>query len=248
MYRRFCEILDRWLRIPPPPEDPPGDKATVFRAAPAFFRYRLLLWGLGAVLPTLVGAVILFVVVIGAVLAAKEGGLAAVLAILGGLVVLGVFCGHLLISVLAVRLDYEKRWYVLTDRSLRIREGVFHVREMTVTFANIQNVTIDQGPLQRMFGIADLKVDTAGGGGMAAGRGRQTLLNLHTARFRGVDNAPAIKELMQQRLRGALDTGIGDTDEHMHPVPLPARESPELASLLAEMLAEARALRVAAGS
>src|SRR5207249_3022813 len=78
---------------------------------------------------------------------------------------------HLLGSVffLAVlRLDYEKRWYVVTDRSLRIREGVVKVREMTVNFANIQNISISQGPLQRILGIADLRVDTAGGGGRAA--------------------------------------------------------------------------------
>ena len=249
MYRRFCEILDRLLRIPPPPEDPPGDKATVFRAAPAFFRYRLLIWGVGAVGPAIIEIILLVVLGILAATWAKTGAIEAVLGGLGTSIVLLFLLAQLVISVLAVRLDYEKRWYVLTDRSLRVREGVFRVREMTVTFANIQNITIDQGPIQRLFGIADLKVDTAGGGGGAgAVHGRQQLMNLHTARFRGVDNAAAIKELMQERVRGARDSGLGDTDDHSHVAQLdrPA-PNPALATLLAEMLAEARALRRAAG-
>ena len=40
-----------------------------------------------------------------------------------------------------------------------------YVLETTITFENIQNVTVQQGPLQRLFGIADVRVDTAGGGG-----------------------------------------------------------------------------------
>ena len=40
-----------------------------------------------------------------------------------------------------VRLDFEKRWYLVTDRSLRVREGVVNVREMTIMFANIQNIS-----------------------------------------------------------------------------------------------------------
>ena len=47
-----------------------------------------------------------------------------------------------------VRLDYELRWYIVTDRSLRIREGVTSLRESTMTFANIQHIAVRQGPLQ----------------------------------------------------------------------------------------------------
>ncbi|HET7537279.1 MAG TPA: hypothetical protein VFJ90_12545, partial [Candidatus Didemnitutus sp.] len=35
------------------------------------------------------------------------------------------------------RLDYEMRWYMVTDRSLRIRHGVWRVSESTMSFANI---------------------------------------------------------------------------------------------------------------
>jgi uncharacterized membrane protein YdbT with pleckstrin-like domain len=144
-----------------------------------------------------------------------------------------------------VKLDFEKRWYVVTDRSLRVREGVFLVREATVTFANIQNISISQGPLQRVLGIADLRVDTAGGGGSSAAHGKQQLHSLHTTWFRGVNNANEIRELMQQRLKQLKDSGLGDHDDLTAPVAA-APLSTDFLVALREVKAEAVALREAA--
>jgi membrane protein YdbS with pleckstrin-like domain len=118
-----------------------------------------------------------------------------------------------LVSYVTIRLDYEFRWYKTTDRSLRIREGVWLVREMTMTYANIQDISVSQGPLQRLFGIADLKVVTAGGGGAGARQHQGTLFDMHTGYFRGVDNAPEIRDLMLERLRRLRDAGLGDLDD-----------------------------------
>ena len=63
------------------------------------------------------------------------------------------------------KLDYEMRWYMVTDISLRIRHGIWKVNESTMSFANIQQVEVSQGPLQRLLGLADVKVQSAGGGG-----------------------------------------------------------------------------------
>jgi hypothetical protein len=117
------------------------------------------------------------------------------------------------VSYVTIRLDYEFRWYKTTDRSLRIREGVWIVREMTMTYANIQDISVSQGPLQRWFGIADLKVVTAGGGGGEAHQHQGTVFDMHTGYFRGVDNAPAIRDLMLERLRRLRDAGLGDLDD-----------------------------------
>jgi hypothetical protein len=75
---------------------------------------------------------------------------------------LGLFLVQMPFSLAAARLNYEMRWYIVTDRSLRLREGIFGVREMTLTFANVQNIAIRQGPLQRALGLADVVVRTAG--------------------------------------------------------------------------------------
>ena len=120
------------------------------------------------------------------------------------------------------------------------------MREATVTFANIQNISISQGPIQRLLGIADLRVDTAGGGGgAAAAYGQHGTPNMHTVKFRGVNNANEIKELMQQRLRQLKDSGLGDHDDH-HAAQADAVVSSSLLAALLEVHAEAQALRSSA--
>jgi uncharacterized membrane protein YdbT with pleckstrin-like domain len=51
-----------------------------------------------------------------------------------------IFILSLTLSFLIVRLNYELRWYIVTDRSLRIRSGILSVKEITMTFANIQDI------------------------------------------------------------------------------------------------------------
>jgi uncharacterized membrane protein YdbT with pleckstrin-like domain len=152
-----------------------------------------------------------------------------------------------LFSLALVRLDFEKRWYLVTDRSLRIRDGIVNVREMTITFANIQNISISQGPLQRAIGIADLRVDTAGGSSAARHRQKGMPQSLHTAWFRGVDNANAIRELIQKRLRELKDSGLGDRDEVFAGTrPADSGTTDQLLAALRAVAAEAAALRSAA--
>src|SRR5690606_18212304 len=131
-------------------------------------------------------------------------------------------------SLMVLRLDYEMRWYKVTDRSLRIREGVWHVREMTMTFANIQNIEITQGPIQRALGIADLKVQTAGGGGVQEAQGQQqgVMFNMHIGYFRGVDNAEEILALMQERLRKQRGSGLGDLEDEAEEEETPPTTAP----------------------
>lgn len=140
-----------------------------------------------------------------------------------------------------VRLDYEYRWYMITDRSLRIREGLLEVREQTMTFTNIQNVSIRQGPVQRLFGISDVEVRSAGGGGKAqeeVGDGKSD--NLHIGYFRGLENAAEVKDAILAHLRKVRSAGLGDAEESRPSVAAAAGDPAEAARTL---LAEARALR-----
>jgi uncharacterized membrane protein YdbT with pleckstrin-like domain len=156
------------------------------------------------------------------------------------LLVLLIMVPIALFHLAVVRLDYEKRWYIVTDRSLRVREGVVGVREMTITFANIQNIAISQGPLQRLLSIADLRVETAGGGGSS--HHQHGAPNLHTAWFRGVDNATEVRELIQQRLRKWKDAGLGDHEDLLH---APKQTGADMLSALREVYGEAKALNAA---
>ena len=243
MYSVFRRACERLLRIPHDPAPPPGDEASarVFRAAPAYFKYRLVLWVIRTVFALGLGAVVLGGISL-ALLADEQvprALRALVLAVSAGVFL--VMLAHTLFSLAVLRLDYEKRLYVVTDRSLRVREGVMTVREMTVTFANIQNVAVMQGPIQRALGLADLQVETAGGGAAHANQ-KQLGPNLHVAWFRGIANAGEVKVLIQDRLRKLKDAGLGDHDDHAPP----AAPAPAFLEALRAVHAEACALRAAA--
>ena len=146
------------------------------------------------------------------------------------------------------RLDYEMRWYMVTDRSLRLRHGVWKISESTMSFANIQQVSVSQGPLQRALGLADVKVKSAGGG---SGPGpKHEIDDMHSGIFHSVTNASEIRDLILERLRTFRAAGLGDPDDATQapaastPVFPIASVNPTLGAAQ-ELLQEAKALRAA---
>jgi len=249
--RPLAKIIATILKVPPRPEPPMGSAGTVriFNAAPGFYRYRVALWAIsqaGTAVGLIVGLVILRNIEMGPLSWAH--GFVIPLEILGVV----AFLAQMPVTFLLIGLDYRYRWYMVTDTSLRIREGLLTVREQTMTFANIQNLSIRQGPLQRLLGIADLRVRTAGGGGGEGSGGIESeksgSANMHLAYFRGVDNAPEIRDAIMDRMRGLADSGLGNPDERAgglsvaHP---PIESSRALLFAAHELLAETRLLRTA---
>lgn len=156
---------------------------------------------------------------------------------------------QLVLTYAALRLDYELRWYVVTDRSLRIRTGLWSVQEMTMSFANLQQVVTSQGPLQRLLGIADVRVQSAGGGGAVAPGHQAQSGSLHAGYFHGVENAAEVRDLILARLRQFRESGLGDPDEHrlsasvaIDPAPKTFASNHEAVAAARELLAEAREL------
>jgi hypothetical protein len=158
------------------------------------------------------------------------------------------------VTYLIARMDYELRWYMVTDRSLRIRYGVWKVSESTMSFANIQQVVVSQGPLQRLLGLSDVKVQSAGGGsgGHDSHGNPHGNDDMHMGLFHSVTNAPEIRDLILERLRRFRESGLGDPEEKTSQSPsLPTAATTDgPADLLAaarELAAEARALRASLG-
>ncbi len=112
------------------------------------------------------------------------------------------------IGYLAIHLRYDTTWYVFSDRSMRLRRGIWIIRESTITFENIQNVKVTQGPLQRYFGIANVVVETAGGGGGQSEPGAG--MSMHAGLIEGVAEASQIRDSIMQRVRKHATTGLGD--------------------------------------
>jgi membrane protein YdbS with pleckstrin-like domain len=236
--------VERVLKIPPAPSAPAGahDSLRTFRGARGFYRYRQLRWAakqLAAGWGLLLGFAF--------VIAMPRWPYAAWLEVLE-VASLVTFVVAAWISFLMIRLDYELRWYIVTDRSLRIREGLGRVTEKTMSFANIQNIAVRQGPIQRLLGIADVEVRTAGGGGAKPDH-KGMSEDLHLAYFRGVDNAEEIRDAILLRVRQLRDAGLGDPDlaERDPPPSASARpgscDSPETLAAARGLLEEVRALR-----
>lgn len=236
-------LLLRILKVPAEPAVP-REAVRVFRASDGYFRYLLLKWGLkqvGTVLGLLAG--LAFV----RSLPGEVPGTAVSWIGFGEVIAAAFFLAQLPVTYALLRLDFEMRWYIVGERSLRIREGLARVREQTMTLANIQNISIRQGPLQRLFGISDLEVRTAGGGaGEAHGKGASPLSSqMHVGTFRGVDDAEGIRDTIRERVRRFRDAGLGDPDDVRAPAALPAPATAPAVLAAREVLQEARSLRVA---
>lgn len=230
MIDRIESKLAGKLLVPEKPEAPPGHASslTLFRAAEKFYYLNLVKWAgdhFVALLLLLPGWFISSELLNGGTLhgnkrnqgpdrtdgTAHEVDAQLIQAFYwADLVLLSLFVIQSPFSLCWVRLNYRYRWYMVTDRSLRIRQGIFLLHEQTMSFANVQEVSITCGPIQQLLGISDVRVRSAGGGGGDAKgpKGRRGK-DYHLATFQGVDNPERIRDLIRERLRSYRATGEG---------------------------------------
>lgn len=269
----------RFLRVPHDPQPPAGspESLKVFRAGKSYYRMRLFLWCLrqvGVLVAFAFGVLFFhawvldppqflhnfgpfkFVVQNPEFVQRWHVGTWILVAEIVGLVFALL---QIPFTYAMVRMEYEYRWYLVTDRSLRIRSGLTNVRETTFSFANIQQIVVNQGPFQRFLGLADVVVTTAGGGGghtSAQNQPGQHVEPLHQGVFHAVDNAEEIRDLITARLRLHRSAGLGDHEDTDDTLPTPGtvvsptENTTSVGSTLAldaaqELLNEARALRQA---
>lgn len=210
MYRLFRGPVLALFRAPTGEPTPPGGahaKVEIFRASPRFLTYRLLGLGIGVLGVLAIGGVF---TVGGLASGEPEVALAAI--------AVSALCLFICtIGYLSIHLDYDLRYYVFTERSLRVREGAWIVKEKTITYANVQNLHVRQGPLQRLFGIKDLRIDTAGGGGAAPGSGKSGG-HAHSITVAGVENAAELRDRILDHIkRLGAGSGLGDPDDEERP-------------------------------
>ncbi len=193
-------MVTKWLRVPSePPWLSGADDQSVcaFRPAEGYLEYlKFYFWiGLFAVDIVLVFGWVAILIAnpfLGTVIAP----LAWAIIILPDIVV-----------YIAIHLRYDTTWYILSDRTLRIRRGIWTIQETTITFDNIQNVSVRQGPIERMYGICDVVVETAGGGGSKSEAGPA---DVHTGLLEGVNNAEEIRQMIMKQWLATKTAGLGD--------------------------------------
>jgi len=233
MYSWLQQRILELMKVPAEPQPPDGSagSARVFRSGANYYQWRLALW-----FAANFGVLILLAVV--CLILARPIRIGTPWSRLIAETLMAIFVTSFLVSAaftfLQQRMNYELRWYVVTDRCLRVRSGILNVHEITTTFANIQEVRLSAGPLQKLLGLADVEVHSAGGG---SGKGSS---GSHVARFEGVDNASEIRDFILARLRQYRDSGLGEKDHSS-----PAAFSDGSRAAAQAILTEARALRAA---
>lgn len=150
-----------------------------------------------------------------------------------------IFFG-IILAVFTVFMVLLRKWipaffgslvYSIDDDSVKMNCGVFWKKRVTVPFRKITNVDISQGPLERMYNMGTIDVQTAGAGGAP---GAQAEL-----RFSGIRDLDDLKERIMDGMRGhiAAPSVISAGDET-------SDDKSEL-SLLSDILTEIKAVRSA---
>ncbi len=113
-----------------------------------------------------------------------------------------------IIAYIAIHLRFDTIWYAISDRGLYVRRGIWIITEHTITLENIQNVSVRRGPIEQLFGISTVVIETAGSS--ASGEeegvfavGNQTIMV-------GLDNAAEISEMLLKHVRQSASAGLGD--------------------------------------
>lgn len=208
IYSGLWGVLVKYFRVPKdPPELPRAGASSVhdaqqFKPANGFLKY-LKFW-FWLLLP--VSDIVFIVLWIATFILAWWLGLLLAPVALALIILPDV------VAYIAIHLRYDTTWYVMTDRALRVRRGIWIIEERTITYENIQNVKVTQGPLQRYFGIADVVVETAGVGAVV---GKQHATVGNQGRIEGVSNASEIRDRILMKLRQSQSAGLGDED-HAH--------------------------------
>ena len=212
IYRGAWASVVGVFKVPAEPSTLPaaGEPVRSLRPSPGYLRYLKFLFWI-ALIP---GDVMPVVAWIAVSLAVPMLGVALAPLFLALMFLPDVF------AYVGIHLRYDTTWYVLTDRSLRIRRGIMTIHETTISFENVQNVEVTQGPLQRYFGIADVIVQTADGGASHGhGKGQAgASLGPHVGILQGLDDAEAVRNQILASVERTRSAGLGD--EHpmsLHP-------------------------------
>ncbi len=205
IYRGVWRAVVDWLMVPPAPTLPAtaGEEPRVFHPAPGYLSY-LKLWFWILLLP--IDSVIALVWIL--IFLEHPGPALALLPVF-----LFVAIVPAVLTYIGIHLRYDMTWYVMNNRAVRIRHGAWTVTESTITFENVQNVSVQSGPVQRMFGVQNVVIETAGGSAAPAGQTGAA----SQGRLVGVAEAEQIRDFIMGRVRASKSAGLGDDREAREP-------------------------------
>jgi putative membrane protein len=135
------------------------------------------------------------------------------------------------IPLIPLYFRYHTLHYRFDGQGISMRWGILFRREINLTYARIQDIHLRSNVVERWLGLARVEVQTASGSATA----EMTL--------EGLLEFEAVRDYLYARMRGVREHGHS-VASHQGPAVAPAA-SDELASVLREVAAELRALRLA---
>ena len=84
--------------------------------------------------------------------------------------------------------------YILDDEAVKMNKGVFWKKRVTVPYHKITNVDVTQGPIERMYNLGTIHVQTAGAGG-AQGANAELRMN-------GIRELESLKNIIMDGVKG----------------------------------------------
>lgn len=122
--------------------------------------------------------------------------------------------------------------YELDEEGITMRWGILFRREVSLTYARIQDIHLSSHLVERWLGLARIQIQTASGSSEAE------------ITIEGVQDFEAIRDLLYSKMRGTREKGPAVAKS----AALASGESAALTSALREVAAEVRALRQELGA
>ncbi|NVJ22352.1 PH domain-containing protein [Myxococcus sp. AM011] len=122
--------------------------------------------------------------------------------------------------------------YELDEEGITMRWGILFRREVSLTYARIQDIHLSSHVVERWLGLARIQIQTASGSAQAE------------ITIEGIQDFEAMRDLLYSKMRGTRDRGTAEAKSSA----LASGESEALTSALREVAAEVRALRQELGA
>ncbi|HYH81590.1 MAG TPA: PH domain-containing protein [Longimicrobium sp.] len=126
---------------------------------------------------------------------------------------------------------YHTLRYVVEDEGITMRWGILFRREVSLTYARIQDIHLSSNFVERWLGLAKIQVQTASGSATAE------------MTVEGMPQFEEIRDFLYSRMRGARDRVV--TPGAAAAGELTAAPLEQLTQVLREIAAEVRSLRTA---
>ncbi|ATB45053.1 PH domain-containing protein [Corallococcus macrosporus] len=126
---------------------------------------------------------------------------------------------------------YQTLRYSLDAEGITVRWGILFRREVSLTYARIQDIHLSSNVMERWLGLARIQIQTASG-------------NSHAEiTIEGIPEFAAMRDFLYSKMRGSRERAAPSHDA-AHAAP---GASDELAATLQEIASEVRALRLSLG-